>query len=66
MFSLTTVVIAHQVGIITNPVSMVKHLDDLPKDMPLDQVPKYNMDKEPGDAVSSLVHQEIFFWPYWP
>jgi sodium/potassium-transporting ATPase subunit alpha len=49
------VAIAHQVGIITNPISIVKHLDDLPKDMPLDQIPIFNADKEPSDPVSSLV-----------
>ena len=47
--------IAHQVGIITNPISAVKHLEDLPKNMPLEQVPVFNPDKEPGDEVSSLV-----------
>ena len=52
---MTAMAIAHQVGIITNPISAVKHLDDLPMDMPLDQVPVYNPDKELGDKVSSLV-----------
>ena len=54
-FSLTAVAIAQQVGIITNPMSAVKHLEDLPKDMALDQVPVFDADKEPGDPVSSLV-----------
>jgi sodium/potassium-transporting ATPase subunit alpha len=47
--------IAQQVGIITNPISAVKHLDDLPKDMPIEDVPLFNPNKEPGDDVSSLV-----------
>jgi sodium/potassium-transporting ATPase subunit alpha len=47
--------IAQQVGIITNPISSVKHLDDLQEDMPIEDVPLFNPDKEPGDAVSSLV-----------
>jgi len=54
-FSLTAVAIAQQVGIITNPLPAVKHINDLPKDMPLDQIPSFNADKEPGDPVSSLV-----------
>ena len=54
-FSLTAVAIAQQVGIITNPLSAVKHIDDLSKDIPLDQVSAFNADKEPGDPVSSLV-----------
>jgi hypothetical protein len=47
--------IAHQVGIITNPISAVKHLDDLPKNIPLEDIPDFDSDKEPGDEVSSLV-----------
>lgn len=34
---------------------MVKHLDDLPKEMPMDQIPKYNPDKELDAPMSSLV-----------
>jgi sodium/potassium-transporting ATPase subunit alpha len=54
-FSLTALAIAQQVGIITNPLPAVKHISDLPKDTPLDQIPSFNADKEPGDPVSSLV-----------
>lgn len=54
-FALTAAAIAKEVGIITNPLSAVKHLDDLPRDMPIEQVAKYNPDKEPGDELSSIV-----------
>lgn len=54
-FALTAAAIAKEVGIITNPLSAVKHLDDLPRDTPIEQVAKYNPDKEPGDELSSIV-----------
>lgn len=54
-FALTAAAIALQVGIITNPLSAIKYLADLPQNMPADQIPLYNADKEPGDEVSSLV-----------
>lgn len=54
-FALTAAAIAKQVGIITNPVSAVKHLDDLPYDTPIDQIAKYNSEKQPGDEFTSIV-----------
>jgi sodium/potassium-transporting ATPase subunit alpha len=54
-FALTATAIAHQVGIITNPISAVKHIGDLPHDIPLDQVPDFDNSKEEGDAMTSLV-----------
>lgn len=54
-FALTAMSIAHQVGIITTPLSAVKHISDLPYDKPLDEIPEYNSDKEEGDALMSLV-----------
>jgi len=46
--------IAYQVGIITNPISRVKHLKDLPKDIPLDQIPAFDRSKELGGPVKRL------------
>ncbi|KIM77897.1 hypothetical protein PILCRDRAFT_11576 [Piloderma croceum F 1598] len=54
-FSLTAMAIAQQVGIITNPISQVKHLTDLPKDIPLDQIAPFDRTKELGGPVKSLV-----------
>jgi sodium/potassium-transporting ATPase subunit alpha len=54
-FSLTAMAIAQQVGIITNPISQVKHLKDLPKDLSLDQIPPFDRSKELGGPVKSLV-----------
>jgi len=45
-------VIAQQVGIITNPISQVKHLKDLLKDILLDQIPAFDQSKELGGLVS--------------
>ena len=54
-FALTAAAIAKEVGIITNPISAVKHLDALPRDTPIEQVAKYNPDKQPGDEFTSIV-----------
>jgi sodium/potassium-transporting ATPase subunit alpha len=54
-FALTAMSIAEQVGIITNPIHAVNHLSDLPYDMPLDQIPAFDDQKEKGDPVTSLV-----------
>lgn len=54
-FSLTAVAIAHQVGIITNPIHAVNHITDLPYDLPLDQIPPFNDNKQKGDTLTSLV-----------
>jgi sodium/potassium-transporting ATPase subunit alpha len=47
--------IAHQVGIITTPISDVRHITDLPYDKPLDTIPAFDNDKAQGDALTSLV-----------
>ncbi|KAF9078799.1 hypothetical protein BDP27DRAFT_1412741 [Rhodocollybia butyracea] len=54
-FDLTAAAVARQVGIITTPLTEVQHLSDLPHDKPLDEIPKFNSDKEPGDRLTSLV-----------
>jgi sodium/potassium-transporting ATPase subunit alpha len=47
--------IAQQVGIITNPISQVKHLKDLLKDILLDQIPAFDQSKELGDLIKRLL-----------
>jgi len=54
-FALTAMAIAHQVGIITTPISDVRHITDLPYDKPLDTIPAFDSDKAQGDALTSLV-----------
>jgi hypothetical protein len=54
-FASTAAAIAHQVGIITNPISAVQHIADLPYDLPLDQISAYDNTKEEGDKLTSLV-----------
>ncbi|KAJ7124432.1 hypothetical protein C8R44DRAFT_980707 [Mycena epipterygia] len=54
-FSLTAAAIARQVGIITTPEKAVKHLADLPLDLPLSNIPDFNDDKAPYALLTSLV-----------
>jgi len=49
-FALTATAIAEQVSIITTPLREVKHLADLPYDIPLDEIPAFNSNKEPGET----------------
>jgi len=54
-FALTATSIARQVGIVTTHPSEIKRLADLPYDLPLDEIPAFDDDKEPGDKLTSLV-----------
>ncbi|KAJ6599519.1 hypothetical protein B0H10DRAFT_2084333 [Mycena sp. CBHHK59/15] len=54
-FSLTAAAIARQVGIITTPENAIKHLADLPLDLPISDVPEFDDDKPPGSPLTSLV-----------
>lgn len=54
-FAITATAIARQVGIVTTSPSELKHLDALPKNLPLDSILSYNADKDPDDAFTSLV-----------
>lgn len=55
-FSLTATAIAHQIGIITTTLEAVHHVDDLPRDTPLEDIPIYDDTKhETGLPMKSLV-----------
>ncbi|KAF7333008.1 Calcium ATPase [Mycena venus] len=54
-FSLTAAAIARQVGIITTPEKEIKHLADLPLDLPLSEIPAFDSDKAVDIPLMSLV-----------
>ncbi|KAJ6544406.1 hypothetical protein B0H19DRAFT_300887 [Mycena capillaripes] len=54
-FSLTAAAIARQVGIITTSEKAIKHLADLPLDLPLTEIPDFDDDKGPDTPLTSLV-----------
>lgn len=54
-FSLTAAAIAREVGIITAPEKAIKHLADLPLDMPLAEIQAYDADKPEDAPQTSLV-----------
>jgi sodium/potassium-transporting ATPase subunit alpha len=51
----TATAIAQQVGIIVTLLHAIKHLADLPYDVPLEEIPALNDDKEKGEVLTSLV-----------
>lgn len=55
-FSLTATAIAHQIGIITTSLEAVHHIEDLPRDTPIEDIPLYDDSKvENGLPMKSLV-----------
>ncbi|KAF8890953.1 hypothetical protein BD779DRAFT_1610703 [Infundibulicybe gibba] len=54
-FALTATAIARQVGIITTPPQELRHLSDLPADLPMDTVAQYDRGKDHLDPMTSLV-----------
>lgn len=55
-FASTAAAIAVQVGIITVPSTGIMHLDDLPKNLPLEDIPLYDDDKaNNGKPLTALV-----------
>ncbi|KAL8280473.1 hypothetical protein RQP46_007121 [Phenoliferia psychrophenolica] len=54
-FALTAEEIAKQCGIITTPISSIKHLSDLPRDTPLDEISAFDPDLAETNGPTSLV-----------
>ncbi|KAM0791484.1 hypothetical protein ACM66B_005937 [Microbotryomycetes sp. NB124-2] len=53
--SLTASSIASACGIFSNPPSEIKHIDDLPRDLPLDEIADYDKHKPEDARMTSLV-----------
>lgn len=53
--SITAASIASAAGIISNSPANVKHIEDLPRDLALDQIPSYNAEKAEDDKMTSIV-----------